>query len=663
MNLKKTVNIILVLIFFLLILIPLIKINFATGKISDAENRALAPLPKIIDTTTGKIKISGLRREFESWVNDNIGFRDFFVKLNAYISFNVFNTSPNAQIKIGKNGWYFYNLEHNIEIANGIFPLTENDLLEIKEAQELIQQGLKEKGIEYVLVLTPSKTSVYPEEIAGISKYVKETPIDIVTKYLRENTTINVINTKDDLMNAKKDGLVYLKTDTHWNDEGAYLAYKSIISKISNYNFFNKQEVSIKKEEGTRKGQFSSIMGNVNLLPPEPVENLYLANSNTNRYYDNELINVIEKYQKRNINLRATNFLFNNNIHNGKIIIYGDSFFDGYNIVELLAEHFQKTTFVFSNYISNGLLSEVMPDLVIYEKTERYIHELKQSFDPLLLPLKQLKQPLAQIINHDTPAKIIPGKKYTINVTVKNIGTENWNKMMKIKLAVFQNGEDVNYRVSIPEGIIIKPGEKYTFTAKDLIINEDTDNFEYIMLLEGIGYFGERKIFNIEDTLIIEGDDRIFSYKANDKNKGWEIYKIFENSSKLEKFISNDKVLKVNLGNYKLLQGLEIKPDNLYKTTQDDSYIYYELGKYVKPEYILLKFEQIPENIDMEILYTHGEDYWSNYGEIKFKVLADDDNIYCLKFNKKQSINRIRLSFRNVPNREFIVKNISIITK
>ena len=661
MNFKKTVNIILVLIFFLLILIPLLKVNLATGKISDAENRTLASFPKIIDPMTRKIKGSGIRKEFESWINDNIGFRDFLVKLNAYISVYYFNTSPNNEVKIGKNGWYFYTLDNNIEIANGTFPLTENDLLEIKEAQELIQQGLKEKGIEYVLVLTPSKTSMYPENIAGISKYVKETPIDIVTKYLRENTTINVINTKDDLINAKKEDLVYLKTDTHWNDEGAYLAYKSIISKISNYNFFNKQEVYITKKEGTRKGQFSSMMGNVNLLPPEPVENLYLSNSNTNSYNDNELLKMIEKYQSVNLVLSATKFLFNNNIHNGKIIIFGDSFFAGYIIIELLAEHFQKTFFINSNYISNNLLSEIMPNIVIYERTERYIRDLKYSFDPLLLPLKK---PLAQIINHDTPTKIIPGKKYTINVTVKNIGTENWSKIKKINFTVFQNGKDDNYKVLLPEGITIKPGEEYTFTLKDLIIKKDANSFEYLMIQEGVGYFGERKIFNIEDNLITEGDNRIFSYTAIEKNNGYEIYKIYENSSKLENFISNDKIIKVNLDNHRVVQGLEIKPDNLYKTTQNDSYIYYELDKYINPDYILLKFEKIPEDVNIEILFTYSEDYWSNYGEISFKIPADsDDDIYCLKFNDKRSINRIRLTFRNMPNKEIIIKNINIISK
>jgi len=499
-SIRKAVNLIMSIIFALFVLIPLLNTNLVAEKKSDAENRVLKSFPKIIDTETGKIKTSIIRNEFEPWINDNIGFRDLFVKLNSSISVKIFKTSPNERVRVGKNGWYFYTLDHNIEIANGTFPLTTEDLLQIKEAQETIQQGLAKKGIEYVLVLVPSKTSVYSDEIADILNYVEETPIDIVTNYLREHTTINAINPKGDLIDAKKKGLVYLKTDTHWNSEGAYVAYNSIISRISNYSFFNNKSVNVVKEDATLKGEFSNMMGYVDLLPPEYFLRVKIKTPNTHLYNNKELLAIIEKYQEgHNFVLSSTKFLLNDNIHKGNLLILGDSFFDDTNkrfiIVELLAEHFQKTFFIRSNYISNEVISEIKPDIVIFERTERYIHDL------LRIPLQK---PSYQIVKHNTPAKIIPGRKYSFNVTVKNTGTENWSDSNNIKFSVLQNGKDVGFKALLPQGKMIKPGDEYTFKLKDLIILEDTDNFEYLMLQEGVNYFGERKVFEMEGTVAKE---------------------------------------------------------------------------------------------------------------------------------------------------------------
>jgi glycosyltransferase involved in cell wall biosynthesis len=161
MSLRKTVIFIAILLFVFSISVPFLCSNFIGGKISTAENRVLVEFPQIFNSD-GKLKWE-FKKEFESWINDNIGFRDAFLKLNALISVNIFNTSPNSTVKAGKNGWYFYTPDHNLNIANGTFPLTDDDLLQIKEVQESIQKALAKKGIEYVILLIPSKTNIYPE--------------------------------------------------------------------------------------------------------------------------------------------------------------------------------------------------------------------------------------------------------------------------------------------------------------------------------------------------------------------------------------------------------------------------------------------------------------------------------------------------------------------
>ena len=126
----------------------------------------------------------------------------------------------------------------------GNYPITQEMLENIKDSQVKIQEALNSRGIQYVIVFIPSKGSVYPEYLGG--KFaVRETVIDIVTDYLRKNTTIPIINTKGDLLQAKTTRQVYFKTDTHWNGAGAYVGYSAVIDGLKQYGMIHSDPISI----------------------------------------------------------------------------------------------------------------------------------------------------------------------------------------------------------------------------------------------------------------------------------------------------------------------------------------------------------------------------------------------------------------------------------
>ena len=159
MNKLKKMKVIFILCFIIMISMPAICVNKIQGKVSETEKRTLAQFPKIINGGDGKFN-HNFPQEFNSWINDNIGFREFFGKINAKINFDLMKSSPSNSVHIGKNGWLFYTNDNNIDIASGEYPIDEKILLDIKNEQEAIQKALAEKGIEYVLVLTPSKVSI-----------------------------------------------------------------------------------------------------------------------------------------------------------------------------------------------------------------------------------------------------------------------------------------------------------------------------------------------------------------------------------------------------------------------------------------------------------------------------------------------------------------------
>ncbi len=335
-----------IIIFIMCLFLPLVFFNRDKEKISIEENRYFTDFP---DPFT--------RSGFEDWVNDNIGFRSGFLGLHANIMYRLLGLSPSEKIMVGKNGWLFYTGDNNMSIANGTYPLFDDDIERIAVRQKEISDYLKERDCDYYLILPPSKVSVYYDMLRG-NYMLTETPADIVEKALVEKTDVNVINLKEKLLEAKKDEKVYLMTDTHWNQAGAYIAYKQIHEEIMP----ERKEPEVELFETTVKGEFSNMMGASNLLKDEPTKGTRIKNPKAECVGgDNE-----------------KEFIYHNEKGNGQTcLMLGDSLFGAdWNIRELIAEDYTDFIFVWSYDFDTDKVEKYKPDVVYYDIAERFLSDL-----------------------------------------------------------------------------------------------------------------------------------------------------------------------------------------------------------------------------------------------------------------------------------------------
>ena len=171
-----------------------------------------------------------------------------------------------------------------------------------------------------------------------------------------------------------------------------------------------------------------------------------------------------------------------------KAVIVGDSFTWMFLLPDL-SESFSELAFINVTDIDNlkTIIDKIKPDIVIEAGLAGNVYGFASYKDG---PPGYVD---AQIISTNTPTEMIHGKTYDVNIIVKNTGAQSWSEDRELRLSIFQDGQD-RYRVFLPAGIEVKPGEEYTFVFKDFQAPpaENSTYLEYQMVEEGIEYFGQK---------------------------------------------------------------------------------------------------------------------------------------------------------------------------
>lgn len=355
---RKVLNYIFIVLFLTVCIIPLIFSNKKAGMISTVENRALAEFPKVFKDD-GAINPE-LKTEFNSWLNDNIGFRDTLMGFNTKIQYTFFNKINSSDVILGKNGWLFYQGEGGISIndyqAKELY--TEKQLKKILKNVAELQKWCHDNDMEFVLMLMPNKEHVYSELMPdGIQEVNKKKNIDLVVDYIRENSDIKVVYPKEELLKAKKNYDVYYKYDTHWNDLGAYEGYKALMSAL-NITPVSFENIEIREYDGGDLANMAMLSGIMETYD----ENFISYSGTVETLYDDE--NGNNAYQK-----------YRYNDGHGKIFFMGDSFRDA--LKPMLSRTFEYSDFVHRDTeIFDEVLKEKL-DIFVYQMVERYVSRLE----------------------------------------------------------------------------------------------------------------------------------------------------------------------------------------------------------------------------------------------------------------------------------------------
>ena len=361
---KKVMQTAFIVLFFAMIGIPAAATNLKRDQVSEAERRKLADRAEIYkdDGTLNE----NFTADFESWINDNIGFRSRMVIENAKMQFYLFNVlSNNSDMLLGPKGELNYATAEMITDYQHLNLYSEDVLWDIADNMQYLSDYAKEQGAQLYYYQCWDKHSIYPEYFpTTVIRYGRESKTDGIVRALRDYSDVQVISPKQELLDGKEfyDTYSVWGDPTHWSQRGAYIGYRALMDKINAhaeapYRILEESDYDI-----TITDQGRTVFGGIH--KEDELEDFKIKNPQA--VLTNEKLTVYADEKSHS---------FYTNEHAGnktRLLILGDSYFNSF-ILDDIAESFYETILIWGDYDSDikTILDAYDPDIVIIENAER----------------------------------------------------------------------------------------------------------------------------------------------------------------------------------------------------------------------------------------------------------------------------------------------------
>jgi hypothetical protein len=367
-----------IVLFFIVLWLPFADSLLTIDPSEDlTENRVRETKPELgsrfslreLETYPGK---------YETYYNDSFGFRNSLVQANSYLYLKLFGASSTSKVHVGKEGWLY--LAETVDYFI-LGPAASRGALQTwTRTLEERYEWLQDRGIEYLFIVLPIKSTLYPEFLPEKAVCKGQgNLLDQLVEWLDRNSEVPVLDVRGGVLAAKERDRLYHRTDTHWNDVGAFVAYTQIVERLSSVfpELRPWPESDFKRVVLDREGGDLARMLNLSTVLPE--ESIELDPQRTRRAEYTYTLEGAEIASERTTVEDA---------RLPRCLVFRDSFFN--TLALFLAEHFERMDFYPQSYeFFPELVHAAAPDIVLQPMAERLIllglenpAEVRESFGP-----------------------------------------------------------------------------------------------------------------------------------------------------------------------------------------------------------------------------------------------------------------------------------------
>jgi len=250
---KRACDLLLVVGFGSAIWLPLVerKLRFDPTPAS-GENRELSDEPPL---PSSPAELEEYPSRFEAYWNDRFGLRRFWLRWNSLVACRWLGASPagtygvprellppslasatRVKVLVGDEDWLYFAGDWNSILADwrGVIPFSERDLTAFRIGLQERRDALAARGIDYLFTVVPDKGTVYPEHLpAALSPASSTHRVDQLIEDLRARSTVEFVDLRPVLAQAKARERVYETSGSHWNDLGAHAAYAALMDRLA----------------------------------------------------------------------------------------------------------------------------------------------------------------------------------------------------------------------------------------------------------------------------------------------------------------------------------------------------------------------------------------------------------------------------------------------
>jgi hypothetical protein len=333
------------------------------------ENRTLAAWPQF---QWNAAALRALPEQLTRYFEDHFAFRERLVRWQAIVRFQGLGVSPSRSVIKGRDGWLFYADDGAMADYAEAPPFTGAELELWRHTLQDINDWLRAQGIAYVFVIAPDKHVVYPEYMPDTIRRAAVSRIDQLVSYLHQHSTVRVVDLRPALFAAKDHERLYHRTDTHWNDRGAFVGYETIINALAEEFPALQHRSRSEFEPRIERSPGLDLAGMLGLTEVLSEEDLVLVPRHP-------IARILEP-QHPNRRLTHGRIVTEAPNHGPRVLMFMDSF--GPALVPFLSEDFSRAVYLWQDNIDPQVVQQERPQVVIHEWVGRAL-STDHPYDPV----------------------------------------------------------------------------------------------------------------------------------------------------------------------------------------------------------------------------------------------------------------------------------------
>jgi alginate O-acetyltransferase complex protein AlgJ len=335
---------------------------------SQSENRRMASFPEFGP------RWNAMRMfffELKPYLKDNFGFRPVLIHAYHILKGHLLGVSSSPQVVLGKEGWLFYAGEQAIESYRCVKPYTSDELDRMQHLLEEERDWLAQRGIHYLVVIVPNNPTLNPEYLPDwLTRVSPESRLDQLICRMDAASTLKILDLRPALLQAKRHRRVSCRTDTHWNEYGAFIGYQAIMEKVSAW-FPNARPLKLEDFDVVTQtrdgGDLARMIDAQNQRREETFEFVPHAPRQA-------VLRVAQTEERVKGQLAQAPGMIVGEVHQPglpRAVMFRDS--SAIALMPFLSEHFSRIAYVGDKRFHRTIIESEKPDVVIREFTERFL--------------------------------------------------------------------------------------------------------------------------------------------------------------------------------------------------------------------------------------------------------------------------------------------------